>query len=393
MRGLMVLLWLVWAMVAGARDRYTVVVSLDGFRSDYPAIYSTPHLDEMARVGVTGDMQSSFPSSTFPNHYAQATGLVPDHNGIVNNTFYDPASGTLYSMGDAAVRDNPMYFLGEPIWLTAQKQGVKAGVVYWVGSDVAVGGKYPTYYRHYNNEPQLPFEERVDSAVAMLRKPKKDRPRLVMLYFSEPDHAGHVYGPRSAETGAAVALADSMVGLLRRRLAELPIAKRINLIVVSDHGMTDISPDRVVRPSDYIKKEWYEVMNGQAPTSIFSREGCRDSIYRALRGVPHINVWKKEEIPAHLNYGSSPRVGDIIVAPDLGWQFIEKPRNAKGAHGFFPEEKDMLPIFRAAGPDFKRGYVSARFINVDLYPLLAHLLGIKPEKTDGVFERISPMLR
>ena len=159
---------------------YTVIVSLDAFRWDYPAMYDTPNLNQMAREGVKATMLPSYPASTFPNHYTLATGLVPDHNGIINNTFWDVKRRRQYSMGDPATRNNPDYYLGEPIWITAQKQGVKTGNVYWVGSDIAIKGGYPTYYREYAEKPRLTFEQRVDSTIWKSRK----RTVPVSLFFT-----------------------------------------------------------------------------------------------------------------------------------------------------------------------------------------------------------------
>ena len=198
---------------------YTVIVSLDAFRWDYPAMYDTPNLNQMAREGVKATMLPSYPASTFPNHYTLATGLVPDHNGIINNTFWDVKRRRQYSMGDPATRNNPDYYLGEPIWITAQKQGVKTGNVYWVGSDIAIKGGYPTYYREYAEKPRLTFEQRVDSTIALLEKPEAERPRLVMLYFEEPDGVTHHHGPRSVEAAAIIHRMDSLVGMLRQGIA------------------------------------------------------------------------------------------------------------------------------------------------------------------------------
>ena len=75
---------------------YVILVSLDGFRWDYGKLYMTPNLDELARTGVKAEaLIPSFPTKTFPNHYTIATGLYPDHHGIVNNSFYDPAIGPI----------------------------------------------------------------------------------------------------------------------------------------------------------------------------------------------------------------------------------------------------------------------------------------------------------
>ena len=329
-----------------------------------------------------------------------ATGLVPDHHGLVNNSFWDPGREYSYSISDPACRYDPYYYGGEPIWITAQRQGVKTGNVYWVGSDIPIKDEYPTYYRNWDEDPHWDFEERVDEIVRLLSLPESERPRLVMGYFDEPDHTGHVYGPISPETKEMVEHMDSLMHGLYLRLKALPYGDRINFIVLSDHGMEEISPERFVSWHNEIPEGWAENVKGTSPTSIFVKEGYVDSLYNRLSKVEHLSVWKHGEVPGELNYGTSERLGDLIVAPDLGWQFASSPSKNNGAHGYSPKEPDMMVMFRAVGPDFKEGYEApftegeqSAFRNVDIYPLLCKLLGIKPAATDGKLERIVNILK
>ena len=382
------------------QPHYTVIVSLDGNRWDYPDYYDMPFFDSLATVGVKARMQASFPASTFPNHYTMATGLVPDHNGLVNNSFWDPERAYKYSMGDDSCRYDPHYYLGEPIWVTAQKQGVKTAAIYWVGSDICVGGTYPTYYRDWDEEPHWTFEQRVDEAIRLLSLPESERPRLVMVYFDEPDHTGHGYGPISPETKAVAEQMDSLMRDFYRRLKALPIGKRINFILAADHGMTEISPERFVPCGPVIPEEWVDRVTGHTPTSIWVKEPYVDSLYARLQEVEHVQVWKHGEVPEELEYGTSPRLGQLIVAPDLGWQFNWTPSSNRGAHGYDPREPEMMVAFRAIGPDFKTAYEApftpgeqSAFHNTDLYPMLCQLLGIQPAPVDGKLERIQNILR
>jgi predicted AlkP superfamily pyrophosphatase or phosphodiesterase len=401
-RAFRLFLLLLFAVTACRRqDTYTVIVSLDGNRWDYPAYYEMPFFDSLAAVGVQAVMEPSFPASTFPNHYTMATGCVPDHNGIVNNSFRDPDDGSHYAMQDSSKRFNPKYYLKEPIWITAQKQGLKTGNIYWLGGDVAIQGTYPTYWRNWNEQPHWEFEERVDEAVRLMSLPKKDRPRLLMVYFDEPDHTGHVFGPIAAETAEMTHRMDSLMHDFYLRLMKLPHAKKINFILAGDHGMTPISPDRFVSWAEALDDAWIEDIVGSIPTSIYCKDGCMDTVYRTLSRIPHLNVYRHGEMPDSLDYGTSDRLGDIIVAPDLGWQFNYAPSRNQGTHGYAPQEADMLVAFRAVGPAFKKGYEArpyqegrlAAFKNVDLYPMLCKLLGIKPAPVDGSLERIEQILK
>lgn len=375
-----------------AGKHYTVIVSLDGFRWDYPQMYDTPFFDRMAREGVKATMVPSFPSKTFPNHYTIATGLVPDHHGIVANTFWDPQRQELYKMSNLKTRNDASYYGGEPIWITAQKQDIKTGNIYWVGSDIAVKEQHPTYYHVYDQKPRLTQTERVAEALRMLKLPEEERPQLVMIYFEDSDTYGHTYSPHSKETRRCVEELDALMKYLWEGLQSLPFGNDINLIVTSDHGMATVSADRFVPIKHLLNEKWYSLIDGNLPAQIYTKPEYRDSVYQALQGLNHVRVWKKEDIPAYLNYGSNPRVGDIIVLPDLGWLVEEGNKTLPGAHGFDPTYDDMQVMFRACGPDFKKGYEAPKFRNVSIYSLLARLLHITPEKTDGCLEEVENML-
>ena len=118
---------------------YVVMLSMDGFRWDYPDLCPTPNLYRIAARGVKASLQPSFPSKTFPNHYTIATGLYPDHHGIVDNSFYDPTTGRHFSISDRQAEEDPSFYGGEPIWVTAQKNGIISAAFFWVGSEAAKG--------------------------------------------------------------------------------------------------------------------------------------------------------------------------------------------------------------------------------------------------------------
>ena len=380
-------------LVAQPKDRYVFVVSMDGFRADYIEKTRTPNFDKMARAGVSAVMTPSYPASTFPNHYTLATGLYPDHNGIVNNSFWDPDHQNLYKISGPS-KCETYFYLGDPIWNTVQRQGVIAATCYWVGSEYPIGGQLPRYYKRYTRYEIIPNKARIDTTLAWLQLPETVRPHLVMLYFNEPDHTGHMEGPGSKKTLKKVREMDKLLGRIRKGIAKLPIAGQIDLIVLSDHGMAEVSPERCVSADNNLKKSWAERIVYGNPTSIFSKDAaCRDSIITALSGLEQIHVRKKEEIPAELPYGSSPRIGDVGVAPELGWRFTDRPGTLKGAHGFFPSYPEMHVVFRATGPDFKKGYKAEGFRNVSIYPLICHLLQIQASPNDGALEEVQGMLK
>lgn len=378
------------------RPQTTVILSLDGFRWDYPQKTSTPTLNLIAREGVKAvSLIPSFPSKTFPNHYTIATGLYPDHHGLVNNSFFDREMGKSYAIGNKEARNNGDFYDGEPIWITSQNQGLRTASFFWVGTDVAIQGKQPDYWKMYDGS--IPFIQRIDTIIKWLSLPEAQRPRLIMAYYHEPDGIGHEYGPDNPKTLALVRELDSLTGILYQRIKGLPNGNCINFIVVSDHGMGEISSERNIAIRDFIPENWPVRIEGGNPNfNLYAEDGWVDSAYHALKKANHLQVWKPAEVPEHLNYGSNPKVGDIIVVADSAWSVtFRKPKKhfTGGTHGYDIRNTDVHAIFYAAGPAFKQNYVHPAFQNIHIYPLLARLLGIQSAKTDGDLLQVIDMLK
>ncbi len=258
---------------------YVVMLSVDGFRWDYADKVPTPNLDKVARMGVKAEsLKASFPTKTFPNHYSMATGLYPDHHGIVMNSFYDPATGQHYSIFDREAVEDGYFYGGEPIWVTAENQGVIAGSYFWVGSEAEIKGVRPTYWKKYEHE--FPYKQRIDSVISWLQKPAEVRPHLVLWYFDEPDHSGHKFGPDSKELEDKIIELDFLIGYFISEIQKLAYADKINVIVTSDHGMANISEERKVALEDHLTMDWVEEIQGYNPNyNIKVKEGYIDSIY------------------------------------------------------------------------------------------------------------------
>jgi predicted AlkP superfamily pyrophosphatase or phosphodiesterase len=378
------------------KSQTTIILSLDGFRWDYPDKTSTPALDRIAREGVKAiALIPSFPSKTFPNHYTIATGLVPDHHGLVNNAFYDSKMGKSFSINNKEARTNPAFYGGEPIWITAQNQGVKTASFYWVGSDVAIMGQHPDIWKDYNED--VPLIQRIDTIIKWLGLPLAERPRLIMAYYHEPDGVGHEYGPDDARTLVTVRKIDSLIGFFYKRIKQLPDGDSINLLIVADHGMGNITSNRNIVLRDYIPETWPVRIEGGTPNfNLYADGAWVDSAFEALSRAPHLKVWKPSEVPGYLNYGTNPRVGNIIVVADSAWSVsVQKPQKtfSGGTHGYDIRNTDMHAIFYAVGPAFKQNFLHPAFQNIHIYPLLAYLLGIEPAHTDGELKQVINMLK
>ncbi|MDR4988239.1 MAG: ectonucleotide pyrophosphatase/phosphodiesterase [Bacteroidales bacterium] len=378
-------------------DVYVVMLSMDGFRWDYADRVPTPNLDFIAANGVKAEyVVPAFPSNTFPNHYTMATGLYPDNHGIVNNNFYCPVLDMTYRMRDREAVENGDFYGGEPIWVTAEKQGVTAASYFWVGSEAPVQGMQPSYWKIYDHSH--PFAARIDTVAYWLNLPKEQRPQLITFYFNEPDSEGHRSGPESSEIDELVMELDALVGYLLETINALPIADNINLIVTSDHGMTERSTERHIDLGQYIERDWIELAFGGNPTMLWqAREGMLDSIYNRLKDVEHMYIWKTGELPERLNFGHNPRTLDLVVMADstwnIGWGAPTERFYSGGGHGWDNMKKDMHTIFYATGPAFRSNHTHPPFELVDLYPLIAHILNLEPAVMDGRLERVQGMLK
>jgi alkaline phosphatase D len=374
-------------------DQYVVVLSLDAFRWDYSTMANTPNLNSIAQNGVTTkSFIPCYPSKTFPNHYSMATGLHPNNHGIVCNSFFDPELG-YYSLGDRDAVMNANFYGGEPFWVTAENQGIKAATFYWVGSEAPVGGNYPSFWKIYDQK--VPFENRIDTVIHWLTLPVEERPHLVAWYFHEPDGISHREGPTAPKTIAMVEMLDSLVGVFLDRVAKLPHAKQINIIIVSDHGMSEITPEKYINLTEYVDKDWFEYITGGNPVyGLTPKEEFRQQAISALKSIPNLKVWERKEIPERLHYGSNPRIQDILIEADAGYSVGLKPtsrRYSGGAHGYDNENPDMHGIFYAQGPAFKKGYKHKSILNLNLYTIITHTLGLTPSKNDGDWEDVKEM--
>ncbi len=385
-RTILLFLLLVSAFSLSARHR-VVIISLDGCRWDYPQMYDTPFLDSLASVGASGSLVPSFPSKTFPNHYTLATGLRPEHHGIIANSFYNPILKSEFSLSNKETKNDPRYWGGEPIWVTAHKFGLKSAVFHWPGSDVKICGIYPDEWYDYdsNHLTELQREDKIVEAVN-----SSNGPELIMAYFEQPDANGHLFGPQAKQTQMAMEHMDSVLHNMYGRILD---KQSVDFIIVSDHGMSYVLSDHVIRPKDYLKPSWIRKIEGNLPANIYaSSPSAADSIVAALSAVDNLRAWKRANVPAKLHYSHNPSIGDVVVLPDVGFIFQDDSITGGGTHGWDPDMSDMHAVFRAVGPSFYKTDLG-HFSNTTVYPLLCHLLGINPAPNDGSLTPVKAALK
>jgi predicted AlkP superfamily pyrophosphatase or phosphodiesterase len=380
---------------------YVVMVSFDAFRWDYPEKWNLPAFAALAHDGARAErMIPTFPSKTFPNHYAIASGMYAGHHGLVGNDMYDPARRARYMISDTAAVHDARWYGGEPIWVTAERQGVKAASYFWPVSDAAVGGVRPSYWHPYDRK--VADSTRVDGILAWLALPPAERPHLVLGYFSDVDDTSHQHGPEAPQTRAAAQLVDRMLARLRVGIARLPIADSVTVIVVSDHGMA--ATDSVEYLADYASLDDTTAVVAASTYASLFYDGDRekaDRAWSALRRLPHAHVWRRAEIPERLHLRDNPRAGDVYVLMDPPYVIERAPRShpegwrpVAGNHGYDNQLDEMHAVFFAAGPEIIPGSRLGRIENVSVYPFIAHLLGLTPAPgIDGALEATLPILR
>lgn len=378
------------------KQPYLIILSLDGFRWDYTNNAHTPTFDSLARVGVRAEsLKPSFPTKTFPNHYTMATGLFPDNHGIVLNSFHATDLGKNYSISKRETIIDGDFYGGTPMWNVAESQGMKSATLFWVGASANVNGKYSSHWSLYDEE--LTLQSRIDSLVKWLILPEQERPHLIMWYYHEPDAVGHHYGPNSTEGVAEVEKLDAFVGDFFTAMRKLPIYNKLNFIVTSDHGMAELSPDKVILLDNFVDTNDLQIWDGGNPVyNLKVKEGKLEKVYDGLKGK-HNNllVWKHGEVPEELHYGTNIRTHDMTITADSGWSIYWSWKQGKslGTHGFPNTCKDMHAIFYAAGPVFKEKFVQPTFNNVDIYPLVGEILNLKMPDSDGEIDNVKGVLR
>ncbi len=391
---LLLLSTLAWSQ----KNSYVILISFDGFRWDYANRGITPNIEKMKKEGVSASsFQPCFPSKTFPNHQSIITGMYIEHHGIISNRFKNPFTGESYRLGDPKSTSESKWYLGEPFWETAKRNGIKTASFYWPGSELKLDYRRPDYVKHYNQN--FPYYPRVDTVIHWLQLPYSERPHFITLYYSLTDTYGHRYGPNSKEINYAIASVDSVLGYLFKRTAEIGMRDSVNFILVSDHGMTEVSKERIIKFEEILKGLEYSYEGG-GPFLLISPKGKnKNEIYARLKNAEHhFKVYLKEEMPEYFHYKENSFIPEIILVADLGWEILSneaaKNFDTHGDHGFDNHLLDMHGIFFATGPAFKKGYATGTILNIDVYPLLCKIFQIPPRAgIDGKFERIEFLLK
>lgn len=377
---------------------YVILISADGFRADFTELYEAKKLAALSAQGVRGKyMIPSYPSVTFPNHYSIATGLYPSHHGLVDNSYIDVYTGSFYNMGNKKMVAEGKWYGGNPLWVLAEKQKMISASFYWVASEADIQGIRPTYYYIYNEK--IDIATRIKAVKDWLSLPEADRPHLITFYFPDVDHDAHNFGPDDLRVKKSVQFVDSSINALQESLASLHLP--INYIFVSDHGMAKVDNENTKPLPSSIDTAYFTIPWGDTQLHLYAKDKTKiESTYNALKKDTSITVYKLDETPAYWHHKTTDdrynRLGDIIITPHFPKVFNLSPRKTSlGKHGFDNHMTEMRASFMAWGPAFKKGLTIDGFENVNVYPLVAHILGLTIDEKyiDGKLEVLKPILK
>lgn len=381
-------------------DNKVLLISFDGFRHDYLSKVKSPHFDRFTSEGVKAEgLIPVFPSKTFPNHYSIATGLYPENTGFVGNTMYDPQWDEWYRIRDRKAVENGKWYEGEPIWNTLERQDIRTGTMFWVGSEADIQEKYPTYWKTYDES--MPDRARIDTVIKWMTLPGERAVDFATLYFSHVDTKGHRYGTGSDSLKDALRKSDQLIGYLKEKMQQKDLWDKTNVVIVSDHGMVDQAADKIIRLDDIIKMDDAERVIWGPATMIWPEKGREEEVYRALKTAEeHYRIYKKEHLPVRYHLKDHRRVSDLVMVADLGYtivdgEFEQRFINSlpRATHGYDNNKKEMQGLFRAHGPAFEKGVAAESFLNIHIYELINHLMGTEPAQNDGSLDSVRVLLK
>nr|XP_044998420.1 glycerophosphocholine cholinephosphodiesterase ENPP6 [Jaculus jaculus] len=399
LEALLLVLGLSLAQPASAH-RKLLLFLLDGFRSDYiseEALEFLPGFKEIVSRGVKVDyLTPDFPSLSYPNYYTLMTGRHCEVHQMTGNYMWDPSTNKSFDIGVNRDSLMPLWWNGsEPLWITLTKAKRKVYMYYWPGCEVEILGVRPTYCLEYKNVPtDVNFANAISDALDSFKNGHAD---LAAIYYERIDVEGHHYGPSSPQRKNVLKAVDTVLKYMTQWIQERDLQDDLNVMIFSDHGMTDIFwMDNVIELNKYVTQDDLQQVKDRGPV-----------IYHKLSKVQHMTVYEKEAIPSRFFYKRGKFVSPLTLVADKGW-FITENREMlpfwmnstrkregwqHGWHGYDNELMDMRGIFLAFGPDFKSNFRAAPIRSVDVYNIMCNVVGITPLPNNGSWSRVACMLK
>ncbi|KAI0755226.1 Phosphodiest-domain-containing protein [Daedaleopsis nitida] len=338
-----------------------IIVSIDGLRADYLDRGLTPHLLAISKDGLRAkSMKPVFPTLTFPNHWALMTGLYAETHGIVGNNFWDPATGLVFEYNRIESAWIPGWWSGEPMWETAEKAGVRTANLMWPGPPKTSTGVAPTYFVPWRDK--VPLQEKLDQILAWIDLSIEARPQLIMAYEPSLDQAGHYAGPTSKLVDKVLKQVDVFAKDLHDEIEARNLTDIVDIVFVSDHGMTDTSHPELVFIDDILGDGWNHIEHEDGWPAMgfrFDSEENTEKYYNVLLNASALSggkfeVFTHNTMPERWHFVNNERIAPIYVVPRMGYALTNRIENGsgmnKGSHGYDNDYKEMHAMFVAHGP-------------------------------------------
>lgn len=378
----------------------TLLISIDGLRPDSVTSQLMPNLAKFTKEGASTHLKPVFPTLTFPNHYSLVTGLYPTEHGILANEMRDPAIEQDFRISKPETVRNPAWWIGEPIWVAAQRQERRAFTMFWPGSDVEIHGVRPTQWKAF--DASFTGDDRVKAVLGWFDLPLEERPDFATLYFEHVDVAEHQSGLGSVDQRDALAKVDAWLGQLFEGLKARNLRKNINIVIVSDHGMANVDLKKVIDLDPILQSFDVDVVSKGAVSALWPKPGTNlPKLLAKLRAASRwMKVYAPNEIPERYHLTSSPRVPPILLVGDEGAYIARNPNQPTGGkghfatHGYDNELRSMEAFFAAEGPTLKTGVsLKTPVESPHVYALLAKLLEINPAERTASLKPFEGFLR
>ncbi|XP_037531380.1 glycerophosphocholine cholinephosphodiesterase ENPP6 [Nematolebias whitei] len=388
-----------------------LLLLIDGFRHDYTEDLGLfPGFRELVESGVKVDyLTPDFPSLSYPNYYSLMTGRHCETHQMTGNYMWDEVSEKEFLIGTNPDSRLPQWWNGsEPLWVTLQKMGKKVFMYDWPGCEMEILGVRPTFCKEYVFNPsEENLKESINDALSVLSSGNAD---MAAVYYEKIDVEGHHFGPDSQQVRTAVQHLDLVIQILNRKIKETNMAKQLNVMIFSDHGMTKIQwMEKVIELDKYVHmSDISKMMDKGSVVSLWPKNNAFQQVYAALTRVPNMHVYTREEIPERFHYKRGKFVSPLTLVANPGWFIIQNKnklpywKNDSGAlepsgwqngwHGFDNDFLDMKGFFLAAGSDFKQNVQAAPVRAVDIYNLMCWTLRVDPLPNNGSWTHVEHLL-
>jgi predicted AlkP superfamily pyrophosphatase or phosphodiesterase len=312
------------------------------------------------------------------------------------------------------------------MWETAGRAGLITANLMWPGPPQTLSGASPTYFVPFANKVSLDIK--LSQILEWIDLPLSERPQLILAYEPSLDQAGHATGPYSQRVNETLKYVDAFARDLHSSLVTRNLTDIVDVVFVSDHGMTDTGHPELLYIDDILGEEGWEAVeheDGWPSMGLHFNPSANTSYYldvlqtAAAHNSEKFNVYTPETMPERYHFAHNDRIAPIYLVPNLGYVLTTRKEGdvglSKGNHGYDNNEPSMRAVFVAHGPfstdakaihhdrnmplrprwplDADKGwhstsgstYVMNGFQNVEIYNLIMKLLGIEAQatKTNG----------